>query len=104
MSKSSPTKTMEIASPALCQTIEESSVNAIPVALAKFFSSGGLVTSQNLSSGSGTPDPFSSQTEGETLGPSNRGERFYATEEDTQLCSEILTLLPRPYSQDLSAS
>ena len=98
MSKSAPTEMAEVASPALDKRIEESIVKAIPVILAKFLSSGGLVPSQEPSSKSVASNSSCSQTDEENPETSNRGEHFYATEEDVELSSELLDLTTKAFT------
>ena len=82
--------------------IEESIAKAVPVILAKFFSSGGLVPSQEPSN-KGVDSSFpSNQTDEETPGPSNRGERFFSTEEDFELSSELLDLTTKAFTKPLT--
>lgn len=102
MSKSAPTEMAEVASPALDKRIEESIAKAVPVILAKFLSSGGLVPSQEPSSKSVASNSSCSQTDEETPEPSNRGERFYATEEDVELSSELLDLTTKAFTKPLT--
>lgn len=49
MNKSAPTAMADVASPALEKRIEQSIAKAVPVILAKFFSPGGVVSSQEPS-------------------------------------------------------
>ena len=102
MSQSAPTETAGVASPALDRRIEKSITKAIPVALAKFFSSGGLVTSQELSSGSGVSYSSLAQPDDEIPAPFNRGERFHATEKAVELSSELLDLTTQAFTKPLS--
>ena len=97
MNKSASTDTAEVASPELDERINESIAKAVPVALSKFFSSGGVVVSQDLSIGSGASDSSSFRTE-----DSNRAECLYATEEDTELSSELLNLTTKAFTWPLS--
>ena len=73
-------------------------MKAIPVILAKFLSSGGLVPSQEPSSKSVASNSSCSQTDEENPEISNRGERFYATEEDVELSSELLDLTTKAFT------
>lgn len=85
MNKSALTAMADVASPALEKRIEESIAKAVPVTLAKFFSSGGLVYSQEPSNKNVDSSSPSNQTEEEAQGPSNQGECFFSTEEDFEL-------------------
>ena len=53
MNKSAPTAMAEAASPALEERIEESITKAVPVIVAKLFSSGGVIAPKEPSSKSG---------------------------------------------------
>jgi len=90
VSKSAPTETAGVASPALNKRIEES--------IAKLF----LLLWQSFSIGCGVSDSSRSRTEDETPGPSNRCERFYVTEEDVELSSELLDLTTKAFTKSLS--
>ena len=91
--------------------IEESIVKAVPV-LAKFFSSGSFVAPPEPSNKNGNSSSPSNQTDQAALGPSSRGERFFSTEEDFELSSELLDLTTKAFTKlltkvkckDLSAS
>ena len=102
MSKSAPTKMAEVASPALDKRIEESIAKAIAVILAKFLSSGGLIPSKEPSSKSVASNSSCSQTDEENPETSNRGEHFYATEEDVELSSELLDLTTKAFTKPLT--
>ena len=67
MSKSTPIHTAEVASPELDKRIEESIAKVVPVILARFFSSGGLVTSQEPPTKDVASSSPSNQTNGESL-------------------------------------
>ena len=88
MSKSAPIQAAGAASPALEKLIEESISKAVPTILAKFFSSGGLVSPPAQ-----TTQPASLDTSGSTAeeapGSSGRGEHFFAAEGEVELSSEI---------------
>ena len=102
MIKPAPTAMADVASPALDKRIEESIAKAVPVILAKFFSSGGFVSSQEPSNeniDSGSPN---NQTDKEAPAPSSRGERFFSTEEDFELSSELLDLTTKAFTKPLT--
>ena len=83
MSKSAPIGMAEVASPALKKRIEESIAKSLSGLLAKFLSSGGLVTSQEPSSKSLTTDASRSQSEEEHNEPhaiSNQKKSRYPAE------------------------
>ena len=84
----------DVASPALEKHIEESIAKAVPVILAKFFCSGGLVPSQEPSNKGVYCSSPGNQTDEEAPGPSNRVERFFSTKEDFELSSELSILPP----------
>ena len=67
MSKSTPIHTAEVASPELDKRIEESIAKVVPAILARFFSSGGLVTSQEPPTKDVASSSPSNQTNGESL-------------------------------------
>ena len=85
--------------------IEESIAKAVPVVLAKFFSSGGFIapqepSSKNVDSDSSSP---SNTTDEGAPGPSSRGERFFSTEEDFELSSELLDLATKAFTKQFSS-
>ena len=102
MNKSAPTAMADVASPASEKRIEESIAKAVPVILAKFFSSGGLVPSQEPSNKNVDSSSPSNQTDEEAPGPYNRGERFFSTEEDFELSSELLDLTTKAFTKLLT--
>ena len=102
MSKSTPIHTAEVASPELDKRIEESIAKAVPAILARFFSSGGLVTSQEPPTKDVASSSPSNQTDEESPGPSHRGERFFSTEEDFELSSELLDLTTKAFTKPLT--
>ena len=67
MSKSTPIHTAEVASPELDKQIEESIRKVVPAILARFFSSGGLVTSQEPPTKDMASSSPSNQTNRESL-------------------------------------
>ena len=67
MSKSTPIHTAEVASPELDKRIEESIAKVVPAILARFFSSGGLVTSQEPPTKDMASSSPSNQTNRESL-------------------------------------
>ena len=77
MNKSAPTAMADVASLALEKHIEESIARAVPVVLAKFFSSEGFIAPQEPSNVDSS-SPSNTTDEG-ALGPSSRGERFFST-------------------------
>ena len=102
MSKSTPIQMAEVASPELDKRIEESIARAVPAVLARFFSSGGLVSSQEPSTKDVASSSLSNQTDEESPGPSSRGERFFSTEEDFELSSELLDLTTKAFTKPLT--
>ena len=102
MNKSAPTAMAEVASPALEKRIEESIAKAVPVILAKFFSSGGVIAPKEPSSKSGDSSSPENQTDEEAPGPSDRGERFFSSEEDFELSSELLDLTTKAFTKPLA--
>ena len=81
---------------------QESIEKAVPVVLAKFISSRGLVSSQEPSNKSVDFSSTSNQTDEEAPVPSNRGERFFSTEKDFELPSELLDLTTRAFTKPLT--
>ena len=102
MNKSAPTAMADVASPALDKHIKESIAKAVPVILAKFFSSGGLVSSQEPTNKNVDSSSPSNQTDKEAPGPSNRGERFFSAEEDFEISSELLDLTTKAFTKPLT--
>ena len=102
MNKSAPTTVADVASPALEKRIEESIAKAVPVILAKFFSSGGFIAPQEPSSKNVDSGSLSNPTDEEAPGPSSRGERFFSIEEDFELSSELLDLTTRAFTKPLT--
>ena len=102
MNKSTPTAMADVASPALEKHIEESIATTVPVILAKFFSSGGFIAPQEPSSKNVDSSPQGNPTDEEATGPSNRGERFFSTEEDFELSSELLDLTTKAFTKPLT--
>ena len=102
MNKSPPTALADVASPALEKHIEESIAKAVPVVLAKFFSSGGFIAPQELSSKNVDSSSPSNTTDEGAPGPSSRGERFFSTEEDFELSSELLDLTTKAFTKLLT--
>ena len=102
MNKSASTAIADVASPTLEKQIEESMAKAVPVILAKFFPSGRLVSSQEPSNKNVDSSSPSNQTDEEAPGPSNRGERFFSTEEDCELSSELLDLTTKAFTKPLT--
>ena len=80
--------------------IEES--RAVPTILAKFKSLGGLVSPPEPASKSVPSETSSSQTLEETSGSFSRGERFFASEEEVELSSELLDLTTKAFSKPLT--
>jgi len=91
----------DVASPALEKRIEQSIAKAVPVILAKFFSPGGVVSSQEPSNKNIDFSSPSNQSDEKAPGPSNRGERFFSTEEDFELSSEFLDLTTKAFTKSL---
>ena len=100
MNKSAPTAMADVASPALEMHIEESIAKAVPVA--KFFSSGGFIAPQEPSSKNVDSSSPSNTTDEGAPGPSSRGERFFSTEEDFELSSELLYLTTKAFTKLLT--
>ena len=75
----------DVAPPELRKRIEESITKAVPVIMAKFLSSGGLVSPQEPSIKNGDLRSPSKQTDEEAPGPFSRGERFFSTDYDFML-------------------
>ena len=69
MNKSAPTAMADVASTALEKCIEESIGKAVPVILAKFFSSGGFIALQEPSSKNVDSSSPSNPTDEEGPGP-----------------------------------
>ena len=101
MSKSAPIQTAGAASPALEELIDESISKAVPTILAKFISSGGLVSPPAQSTQPVSLDTSGSAAE-EAPGPSGRGERFFAAKEEVELSSELLDLTTKAFSKALT--
>ena len=102
MSKSTPIHTAEVASPELDKRIKESIAKAVPAMLARFFSSGGLVPSQEPPTKDVASSSPSNQTDEESPGPSHRGECFFSTEEEFELSSELLDLTTKAFTKPLT--
>ena len=102
MNKSAPTAMVDAASPALEKRIEESIAKAVPVILAKFFSSGSFNALQEPSSKNVDSSSPSNATDEEAPGPSSRGERVFPREEDSELSSELLDLTTQAFTKPLT--
>ena len=102
MNKSAPTAMADVTSPALEKHIEESIAKTVPVILAKFFSSGGFSAPQEPSSKNVDSSPPSDPTDEKVPGPSSRDERFFPTEEDFKLSSELLDLTTKAFTKPLT--
>ena len=81
---------------------EESIAKAVPVILDKLFSSGSFVTSQKPSNKNVDSSSPSNQTDEGAPGSSNRSERFFSTEEDFKLSSELLDLTTKAFTKPLT--
>jgi len=92
----------DVASPALDKNIEESITKAVPVILAKFFSLRGLVSLQEPSDKNVDSSSPKNQADKEAPGPSNRGERFFSTQEEFEFSSELLNLTTKAFIKPLS--
>ena len=92
----------DVASPALGKHIEESIAKTVPVILVKFFSSVGFIAPQEPSSKNVDSSPPSNSTDEETPGPISRGERFFSTENDFELSSELIDPTTKAFTKPLT--